>query len=51
MLDGTPVLDIKPYIPYADSKPEAFGGFAPDATELFFKGDQTFDIGFKKFFR
>ncbi len=32
-LDGTPVLDIKPYIPYADSIPEATGGFAPDAPE------------------
>ena len=30
-LDGTPVLDIKPYIPYADSIPKATGGFAPDA--------------------
>ena len=27
MLDGTPVYDIKPYIPYADSFPEAEGGF------------------------
>jgi tRNA (adenine37-N6)-methyltransferase len=27
-LDGTPVLDIKPYVPYADSVPEAIGGFA-----------------------
>ncbi len=27
MLDGTPVYDIKPYIPYADSFPEAKGGF------------------------
>jgi tRNA-Thr(GGU) m(6)t(6)A37 methyltransferase TsaA len=27
-LDGTPVLDIKPYIPYADRLPEATGGFA-----------------------
>lgn len=31
MVDGTPVLDIKPYIPYADSIPDALGGFAPDA--------------------
>ena len=31
MMDGTPVLDIKPYIPYADCKPEASGGFAPDS--------------------
>ena len=29
-LDGTPVLDIKPYIPYADSIPEAVGGYASD---------------------
>ncbi|ADC63372.1 tRNA (N6-threonylcarbamoyladenosine(37)-N6)-methyltransferase TrmO [Allochromatium vinosum] len=28
MLDGTPVLDIKPYVPYADAIPEARGGFA-----------------------
>ena len=26
--DGTPILDIKPYIPYADCHPEAIGGFA-----------------------
>jgi tRNA (adenine37-N6)-methyltransferase len=30
-LDGTPVLDIKPYVPYADSKPGAIGGFAASA--------------------
>ncbi|WP_296810514.1 tRNA (N6-threonylcarbamoyladenosine(37)-N6)-methyltransferase TrmO [Thiocapsa sp.] len=28
LLDGTPVLDIKPYVPYADSIPEAGSGFA-----------------------
>ena len=27
LLDGTPVYDIKPYIPYADAHPEALGGF------------------------
>ena len=27
LMDGTPILDIKPYIPYADSHPEASGGF------------------------
>ena len=32
-LDGTPVLDIKPYIPYADSIPEAHGAFANAAPE------------------
>lgn len=28
-MDGTPILDIKPYLPYADCIPEASGGFAP----------------------
>ncbi len=32
-LDGTPVLDIKPYIPYSDSIPEAEGAFAGSAPE------------------
>ena len=27
MLDNTPIYDIKPYIPYADSHPDARGGF------------------------
>lgn len=31
LLDGTPVLDIKPYIPYADAIPEARAGFAQSA--------------------
>ena len=30
MVDGTPVLDIKPYLPYADSVPEATGGFTDE---------------------
>lgn len=28
LLDGTPIYDIKPYLPYTDSHPEASGGFA-----------------------
>ena len=28
LMDGTPIVDIKPYLPYADSVPEAVGGFA-----------------------
>ena len=32
MRDNTPIYDIKPYIPYADCKPEAVGGFT-DKTE------------------
>lgn len=31
MMNGTPVYDIKPYIPYADSHPDARSGFAPDS--------------------
>jgi tRNA-Thr(GGU) m(6)t(6)A37 methyltransferase TsaA len=31
LLDGTPVLDVKPYLPYADSIPDARSGYAPDA--------------------
>ena len=30
LLDGTPIYDIKPYIPYTDSRPEALGGFSDD---------------------
>ena len=33
LLDGTPILDIKPYVPYADCHPEAVGGFAGSAPE------------------
>ena len=29
LMDGTPIYDIKPYIPYADAHPEAAQGFAP----------------------
>lgn len=28
MMNGTPIYDIKPYLPYADCKPDATGGFA-----------------------
>jgi tRNA (adenine37-N6)-methyltransferase len=31
LLDGTPILDIKPYLPYADAVPDARGGYAPEA--------------------
>ncbi|KGE77501.1 tRNA (N6-threonylcarbamoyladenosine(37)-N6)-methyltransferase TrmO [Halomonas salina] len=31
LVDGTPVLDIKPYLPWAESRPEARAGFAPEA--------------------
>ena len=28
LMDGTPIYDIKPYLAYADSHPDALGGFA-----------------------
>ena len=28
ILDGTPIYDIKPYLPYSEAKPDAEGGFA-----------------------
>ena len=27
LMDGTPIFDIKPYIPYSDARPDALGGF------------------------
>ena len=33
MVDGTPVLDIKPYVPYCDIRAEATGGFTADLEE------------------
>lgn len=31
LMDGTPIYDIKPYIPYTDAHPEARGGFTDTA--------------------
>jgi len=43
MTDGTPIVDIKPYVPYADSIPGARGGFAeappPAALQVRFAPD------------
>jgi hypothetical protein len=33
LMDGTPIYDIKPYLPYADSHPDARSGFAPQAAD------------------
>ena len=33
LMDGTPIYDIKPYLPYADCHPDAIGGFASDKPE------------------
>ena len=39
LIDGTPIIDIKPYIPYSDSLPEAkydFAQLAPTTLKVFF---------------
>lgn len=33
LMDGTPILDIKPYIPYSDCHPDASGGFTQTADD------------------
>ena len=39
LMDGTPIFDIKPYIPYADAHPEALGGFTDTAGDFLLKVD------------
>jgi len=34
LMDGTPIFDIKPYIPYSDSHPDAKGGFTDNAGDF-----------------
>ena len=34
LMDGTPIFDVKPYIPYGDCRPEATGGFTDTAGEF-----------------
>ena len=43
LMDGTPILDIKPYIPYADARPEATEGFTSrnDDYRLTVDADET----------
>lgn len=33
LMNGTPIFDIKPYLPFADSHPEARGGFSDQTKE------------------
>lgn len=39
LMDGTPIFDIKPYIPYADCKQDALGGFTETADAYLLKVD------------
>lgn len=47
LMDGTPIYDVKPYLPYADCKPEAVGGFAAsgDGRLLTVQADETLLAG------
>ncbi len=33
LMDNTPIYDVKPYLPYTDSHPEAIGGFAQELVQ------------------
>lgn len=46
LMDGTPVADIKPYIPYTDCHTDANGGFSKDGNTS--KLDVVFSDGLKK---
>ena len=39
LMDGTPIFDIKPYIPYGDCHPDATGGFTDRAGEFLLQVD------------
>ena len=39
LMDGTPIFDIKPYIPYSDCHPDAVGGFTDSAGEFLLEVD------------
>lgn len=39
LMDGTPIFDVKPYVPYADSHPDAKGGFTDGAGEYLLQVD------------
>ena len=39
LMDGTPIFDIKPYIPYADAHPKAVGGFTDSADQFLLSVD------------
>ena len=44
LMDGTPVYDIKPYLPFTDSHPEASGSFAEERLSYSLKVDIAEDV-------
>lgn len=51
LMDGTPILDIKPYLPYVDSHPEAAGGYTDETRKHVLQvvlEDAVFEAAFGK---
>ena len=44
LMDGTPIFDMKPYIPYADCQTEATGGFTDTADDFLLQVDFPSDL-------
>ena len=44
LMDGTPIFDVKPYIPYGDSHPDATGGFTDTAGDFLLRVDFPADL-------
>lgn len=44
LMDGTPIFDIKPYLPFVDSHPDARGGFADDRKDYSLKVQCSEDL-------
>ena len=44
LMNGTPIFDIKPYIPYCDSHPDALGGFTTNAADFLLEVDIPSDL-------
>ena len=44
LMDGTPIFDIKPYIPYADCKPDAAGGFTQSVERVLLEVDCSSEL-------
>ena len=47
LMDGTPIYDVKPYIPYADCRPEAAGGFTDRAGDFLLQVELPEDLAEK----
>jgi len=44
LMDGTPIFDIKPYLPFTDSHPEAKGGFAENVRDHALRVDMPAEL-------